>query len=358
MKNFACTHCGNEVYFENIKCLRCHHALGFEPGLRAVVALRPAGRGSYRIAGEDRPGPSWAYCANHHYKVCNWMRPSGAAGSFCLACALNRTIPNLSESGNLAAWRELELAKKRLVYSLLRFGLPMDGTRFGKGRLAFNFLRNATTGHLDGTITIDVGEADAEQRERQRQLFNEPYRSLLGHLRHESGHFYWMLLIEAAGRQGVFRALFGDERSEYGKALARHHADGPPKSWDDRFVSAYASAHPWEDWAETWALYMHIVDAIDTASAEGEKLRAAGLVFSGVRTTDDRDAYTEEDFRTLLDRWIPLTLAMNSLSRSLGYSDFYPFVIPPPARAKLNMVHDLVRDFVRAKEPARVADRA
>jgi len=358
MKNFACTNCGNEVYFENVKCLRCESALGFEPNRSAVVALRPAGRATFRIIGEDQSTSAFTYCANRQYHVCNWVKPAGSADHFCVACALNRTIPNLGERGSLEAWRELEIAKKRLVYSLLRFGLPMDGTPWGKGRLSFNFLRHATTGHLDGAITIDVAEADAEQLERQRQYFNEPYRSLLGHLRHESGHFYWMLLIDAAERQNEFRAVFGDERTEYGKALARHHADGPPEDWNDKFVSAYASAHPWEDWAETWALYMHMVDAVDTATAEGDKLRAAGLTFSGARMFGDYDAYAEENFRALLDRWIPLTLAMNSLSRSLGYSDFYPFAIPAPARSKLVMVHDLVREFTGTRKPERVAGHA
>lgn len=358
MRNFACTNCGNEVYFENVKCLRCEHALGFEPRRGAVVALLPVGRANYRIVGEDQAAPAFAYCANRQYRVCNWLTPASTSGTFCIACALNRTIPNLNEEGNLPAWRELEIAKKRLVYSLQRFGLPMDGTRWGKGRLAFDFLRNALTGHLNGTITVDIAEADTEQRERQRQHFNEPYRSLLGHLRHESGHFYWMLLIEAAGRQSEFRSLFGDERADYGTALARHHADGPPPDWDDQFVSAYASAHPWEDWAETWALYMHIVDAIDTASAEGDKLRAAGLAFSGAWMASSYDAYAEESFRSLLDRWIPLTIAMNSLSRSLGYSDFYPFAIPDPSRSKLALVHDLVRDFTIVKAPMRLAGHA
>ena len=145
MKNFACTNCHNEVYFENVKCLRCNHELGFEPKRRAIVALRPAGRASYWIAGEDQPTSIFAYCENRQYQVCNWLMPTGTGCNFCVACALNRTIPNLGESGNLQAWHELEIAKKRLVYSLLRFGLPMDGTGWGKGRLSFSFLRNATT---------------------------------------------------------------------------------------------------------------------------------------------------------------------------------------------------------------------
>jgi hypothetical protein len=274
---------------------------------------------------------------------------------FCVACTLNRTIPNLKEPGSLPAWRELERAKKRLVYSLLRFNLPLDGTDWGKGRLSFDFVRDATTGHLDGVITIDIAEADDVERERQRQYFGEPYRSVLGHLRHESGHFYWTLLVEASDRVDEFRKLFGDEREDYGKALKRHHEKGPPKDWQEKFVSAYASAHPWEDWAETWALYLHMVDALDTAEAEGRKLREAGISVSNVLPLHSFEAYGEQSFDTLMNRWIPLRIAMNSLSRSLGNADFYPFVIPTAAYAKIAFVHQLVREGPREPVSAAVA---
>jgi hypothetical protein len=360
MRNFACTSCGHEVYFENVLCLRCKHPLGFLPERKAIVALEPAGGSLYRIAGDRRERHRLlAYCANHAHGVCNWLAPAQAgqtAGSatepaqgprFCTACVLNRTIPNLTEEGSLPAWRELELAKKRLIYSLLRFDLPLDATSAGKGRLSFDFLRNATTGHLDGVITIDIAEADAVERERQRQFFGEAYRSLLGHLRHESGHFYWMVLVEARGHLDRFRALFGDERQDYAAALARHHADGPPADWGARHVSAYASAHPWEDWAETWALYLHMVDAVDTAEAEGARLRSAGISLGRLWPAKPYDAYLERSFETLTDRWIPLTLAMNSLARSLGHADLYPFAIPPPAYAKLKLAHEVVREVGR-----------
>jgi len=243
----------------------------------------------------------------------------------------------------------LERAKKRLVYSLLRFGLPLDAASSGKGRLAFDFVRNAVTGHLDGLITIDIIEADAVERERQRQYFSENYRSLLGHLRHESGHFYWMVLVDAARRSKQFRALFGDEREDYAAALAKHHASGPPADWQERYVSAYASSHPWEDWAETWALYLHIVDAVDTADAESIEPRVGRRPLSAIWRPKTYDVYREGTLHALLKRWTPLTLAMNSLSRSLGYPDFYPFVIPPPAYDKLEFVHGLMRKSAQPK---------
>ncbi len=344
MRNFACSSCGNEVYFENVLCLRCKSALGFLPDRREIVALAPAGKSLFRRVGAKRPDKTLlAYCANHQHGACNWLTPAGAGSGLCAACVLNRTIPNLSEDGSLPAWRELERAKKRLLYSLLRFDLPLDGARWGKGRLSFDFISNATTGHLDGVITIDIAEADTVERERQRKYFGEPYRSLLGHLRHESGHFYWMVLVEAAGRLEAFRALFGDERQEYGEALARHHAEGPPADWSAEHVSAYASSHPWEDWAETWALYLHMVDAIDTAEAEARNLRAAGRSPGPLWPRRAHDPYRDATFDALITRWVPLTIAMNSLSRSLGHADLYPFIVPPPAYEKMAFVHDVVR---------------
>lgn len=350
MKNFACSNCGNTVYFENVACIRCGSTLGFDSAELAIVAIAEAGA---KEASPDVPifrklnaGPDdglLRYCANAEFGVCNWLTPEAETNAFCKACDLNRLIPNLSEPGSLIAWRALEHAKKRLVYSLMRFGLPFDGTASTKGPLTFDFVRNALTGHLDGVVTIDVSEADAVERERQRKQFDEPYRSLLGHLRHESGHYYWMVLVEEAGRLDEFRALFGDEREDYDAALARHHSNGPAPDWQDKYVSAYAGAHPWEDWAETWAHYLHMVDALDTAAAEG-------MEGHGLRLDLRDDIYAGVTFEALMARWIPLTIALNSLSRSMGHDDFYPFVIPGAAFDKLAFVHRLVHEGVQRQQ--------
>lgn len=347
MKNFACTFCGNKVYFENVKCLNCESTLGFHPDMLATVALAQTGLKDaadsdlYRIIGSK--GALVRFCANAGYGVCNWLTSSRDPSALCSACALNRTIPNLSEAGALAAWGDLERAKKRLVYSLKRFGLPLDVTSEGGGKLTFDFVRGALTGHNDGLITIDTSEADAVQREMQRQMFGEPYRALLGHLRHESGHFYWHVLVEQSGFVESFRALFGDERADYTTALQNHHANGPQPDWQDHFVSAYASMHPWEDWAETWAHYLHMVAAIDTADAEDFEPKAARPRFAALWGARKTDVYRQPDFRLLMERWIPLSIALNSLSRCMGHDDFYPFVIPGPAYSKLAFVHRVVR---------------
>jgi hypothetical protein len=348
MKNYRCTHCANRVYFENAKCVKCAHVLGFDTATLQLVALAPVGAsgGLYQKVGKGQSG-RMRYCGNTVHGVCNWLIEESDPNGLCRACDLNRTIPNLAENGSLNAWRALERAKKRLIYSLIRFNLPFEGSASTKGPLTFDFVRNARTGHLDGVVTIDIMEADAVERERQRQQFQEPYRALLGHLRHESGHFYWMVLVEAAGKLAEFRALFGDERQDYAGALARHHQNGPPGDWQARHVSAYASSHPWEDWAETWAHYLHMVDALDTAEAEGMEPRAAGFAFGSVWPFKVYDVYCEETFLALMERWVPLTIALNSLSRSMGHDDFYPFVISASAYDKLEFVHRMIRDWTK-----------
>jgi hypothetical protein len=355
MKSFACSACGARVYFDNGTCLACGHSLGFDADALTLAALEPVGQdvGLYRkIRGGPGGGKETAtevrYCENAVHGTCNWLIPHDAQATLCKACACNRTIPNLSEPGRLDAWREVEMAKKRLVYSLLRFGLPLDGgIEHGGTPLTFDFMARAVTGHVNGVITLDVLEADVVERERRRQFLDEPYRSLLGHLRHESGHYYWMLLVDRDGVIEEFRSVFGDDRQDYQTALAGHYANGPPPNWAENHVSAYASAHPWEDWAETWAHYLHMVDAVETAEAEGMEPRAAGLLFGAAWPFKKYDVYRQVSFDSLMERWVPLSLAMNNISRSLGHHDFYPFVISSGARAKLALVHRLIREGVR-----------
>lgn len=337
MKTFACPRCRNKVYFKSVSCVRCGQSFGFSADKMAMVAVEIAADSSTR---SDR---SYRLCANAVHQVCNWTTRVNDANDLCLACDLNRTIPNLSEPGSLDAWRYLEQAKKRLIYSLLRFGLPLGDGPAGANRLTFDFARNSVTGHINGVITINVIEADAVERERQRQYFGEPYRTLLGHLRHESGHFYWMALVQQTPLLVPFRDLFGDERQDYQSALSRYHAGAPRPDWQAQHVSPYSSAHPWEDWAETWAHYLHMVDAVDTAEAEGMEPRAAGLSLGAIWPFKKYDVYRDESFASLMARWIPLTLSMNSMSRSMGHADFYPFVITAAVYEKLAFVHDAIR---------------
>jgi hypothetical protein len=337
VREFACPVCRSEVYFESVRCLGCGRNLAFDDASLTIVAMEAAAQGPRHRRHCGSASLELRYCANERHGVCNWLAQSADCDALCFACGLNRHIPDLAEPGSLLAWGDLERAKRRLLYALRRFGLPIDGSLTG-ARLTFDFVRNAKTGHADGIITVDLKEADAVERERQRQMLQEPYRTLLGHLRHECGHYVWPALKAHGDLLDAFRATFGDERADYAQALERHHAVGPPQDWSQHFVSAYASAHPWEDWAETWAHYLHMVDVLDTAEAVG--IKAPAVV--GAPPLGQGDPYREQAFELLIGRWIPLTLALNSLSRSMGHADFYPFVISDMTRRKLAFVHQVI----------------
>jgi hypothetical protein len=351
MQLFECQQCGQLLYFENTRCERCQHSLGYLPQLSVLSALLPDGNGTWRpLVAPDRPS---RFCANAAHGACNWMVPAMGGNAFGDACRLNRTIPDLGVMENLPRWQRLEAAKHRLVYGLLRLQLPLvsraDDPRTGLG---FDFLsgsgRNSPqateiiTGHACGLITIDIAEADDAERERNRQDMAEPFRTLLGHFRHEVGHYYWDRLVGGGLWLNAFRTLFGDERGDYQAALRVHYAAGPPPDWQECFVSSYASSHPWEDFAETWAHYLHIVDALETAYSFGLSVRPRAGRDPGLSTAIDFDAYPQSDFDTLVRAWLPLTYAVNSLNHSVGQPDLYPFVLAPTVIGKLRFIHGLV----------------
>lgn len=352
MKLFECHNCGQVLYFENRRCEKCGLALGYLHEMTAMSALTPAGGDRWRPMPEGRD--EFRFCANAGHGVCNWLIRVDSPDTFCIACKLNRTVPNLETPGHLALWQRLETAKHRMVYGLLRFELPLtnriDDTTFG---LAFDFLSGSPglfqegpqviTGHAQGVITIDLAEADDVERERHRQDMAEPYRTLLGHFRHEVGHHYWERLVRNGQWHDGFRNLFGDERRDYGEALAMHYAKGPFPDWQQHHVSSYAACHPWEDFAETWAHYLHIVDTLETASAFGMRLHPGPGNNPAVDMEMNFDPYRNREFDPLIEAWFPLTYAVNSLNRSMGQPDLYPFVLAPPVLGKLRFIHELIR---------------
>lgn len=345
MRIFTCAACGQLVYFENSVCTRCGHALGFEAEAMTLATLEPGGDGGLSTT----DGRTWAYCANAEHGACNWIVPRGGP-VFCRSCGLNRTIPDLSVEGNLALWQEIEAAKRRLVYALLRFGLPLSSQVEDEARgLAFDFLAEAgadepvMTGHDDGLITINIAEADDAERERRRTAMGEAYRTLLGHFRHEVGHYYWDTLVRDGGPIDAARALFGDEREDYQAAIERHYKEGPPADWQARHVSAYATMHPWEDFAETWTHYLHIVDTLETAESFGLRVDPQVSDDPALEARITFDPYRETRLERIVAAWLPLTYAVNSLNRSMGRPDLYPFVLSAPAIEKLRFVHELVR---------------
>jgi hypothetical protein len=253
-------------------------------------------------------------------------------------------IPNLDNPANGESWRKIEAAKRRLVSSLLGLGLPVVSKAEDPANgLAFDFLSEeggkVMTGHEDGIITLNIAEADDATREGIRQKLHEPYRTILGHLRHEVGHYYWDRLIDGTGWIERFRELFGDERADYAEALQTHYNQGPPPDWQERFVSSYASSHPWEDWAETWAHYLHIGDALNTADSFALDIDSVEMPIDSFES----ESLSEPDdpFTRLVNSWVRLTAVLNELSRSMGFRDFYPFVLSNSSIRKLHFVHQV-----------------
>lgn len=354
MKLFKCQNCNQLLYFENTRCERCGYALGYLWEERELSALMPLEGGQWQALAA--PTRLYRYCDNANYDVCNWLVPVEAPDALCAACQLNNTIPNLSEPAYLLRWRKLELAKHRLIYALLRFGLPIVNKRVDpEWGLAFDFLASegqaaaqgrVLTGHADGLITINIAEADDAERERVRLMMEEPYRTLLGHFRHEVGHYYWQLFARSTPWLGAFRQIFGDEQQDYAQALQAHYQQDSTIDWSTHFVSHYAAAHPWEDWAETWAHYLHMVDSLETAFAFGMRVRPQIASDENLAVTVDFNAYKQTDFAALIEAWLPVTYALNSLNRSMGHLDLYPFVLSQTVLAKMQFVHDSVHGLV------------
>ncbi|MBO1076245.1 zinc-binding metallopeptidase family protein [Roseomonas marmotae] len=355
MRLFKCQVCGNVLHFENTRCVKCDTTLGYLPEQNTLSALDPVGGEEALWSARAAAGRGYRFCDNARQQACNWLVPGESEHRFCLACRHNRTIPDISDPVNKEHWQKIEIAKRRAIYSFIRLRLPMP-TRAEdpeKG-LAFDFLADmpqgpqVMTGHDNGLITLALAEADDAERARRRTAMGEPYRALLGHFRHESGHYFWDRLVRDGGRLEECRAAFGDDRQDYGEALKRHYQHGTPADWQENFVSTYATAHPWEDFAETWAHYLHIVDTLEMARALGigiaPRLDREGDLSAGV----DFDPYRITDIHAVMEAWVPLTVAVNSLNRSMGIPDLYPFVLSAAVVAKLGFIQSLVHDKLPA----------
>lgn len=346
MKVFRCDHCRHLIFFENVRCVSCSRQLAYLPDLAVVGSLDPAGENLWKSPIERAGNTTYRLCDNFRkHDTCNWAIPSADPHELCGSCRLTGVIPDLTVDGHREAWYKLEGAKRRLVYSLASLNLPLankvDDPEDG---LSFEFKADrpapgekVLTGHAGGVVTINVAEADDAEREKRRVQFHEPYRTVLGHFRHEIGHYYWDRLLRGdPSRLSGFRELFGNEEADYADALKLHYLNGPPANWQDRFISGYAACHPWEDWAETWAHYLHMLDALETAADSGISLASAGAV----GTIEPPAA--GGNFQTMIDDWFPLTYVLNNLNRGLGLPDAYPFVLSEPVLRKLRFVHDTI----------------
>ncbi|MBE7183955.1 MAG: putative zinc-binding metallopeptidase [Methylobacterium mesophilicum] len=352
MKLFSCPHCRNRIYFENASCLFCGHQVLYLPLQR-------------RFALPGRHGPF--FCRNASECGCNWAAEE--EGRFCRACQLNSTIPDLSVPANRERWAKLEEAKRHLVDQLLALGLDVRAKSHldDEVGIAFDFLNDPPadhgprimTGHEHGLITLNAGEADPLHREEMRIKMGESYRTLLGHFRHEIGHYYWDRLVrDDAHWLERSRAAFGDERADYMAALQANYEQGPPADWQERHISPYASAHPWEDFAETWAHYLHISDTLEMARAlklepealdagvplvvEGQGEPGAADTMPDAATDEARESF-DGRFDGMLADWLAVSEATNALNRCMGLPDVYPFVIAPKTAGKLRFVHELLK---------------
>jgi hypothetical protein len=352
MKVFHCDHCQALVFFENVRCVNCGHALAYLPDLEVIASLNQAGENLWTSPLPRTAGRKYRLCENYvTHDVCNWAVPADDPNPLCRSCRLTRVIPDLGKADNKAAWYKLETAKRRLVYSLLRLGCPLKSKAEDPGHgLAFDFLADpetpgapqVTTGHAAGLITLNVAEAYDAEREKRRIALHEPYRTVLGHFRHEVGHYYWERLVQGGPRLERFRALFGDEREDYGQALKAHYENGAPADWQQRFVSAYAASHPWEDWAESWAHYLHSTDTLEIAAACGLSLRPRRPDEPSLASPTVPSGSGAEPFDEVTADWLSLTYLLNNFSRSLGQPDAYPFVLSAPAIEKLRFVHETI----------------
>jgi hypothetical protein len=347
VRDFICPNCGQHLTFENSLCLSCNSAVGFSLQDMAFFVLAPEEGDAHAGAVSAQ---EFQLCANLHLAECNWLVPIEPVRRLCASCRLTRTRPNDSDTEALAAFAQAEKAKRRLIAELHELKLPIIGRdedpEYG---LAFDLLSSANekvfTGHDNGLITLDLAEGDDVHREQLRIAMDEPYRTLLGHFRHEIGHYYYYRLVGPSPEYlAGFNELFGDPDADYQAALDRHYSQGAPPGWEANYVSSYATMHAAEDWAETFAHYLHIRDTLDTSAAFG---------FAPATATYERRVLGPSGFDTLIDLWLPLAWSLNMVNRSMGRADLYPFVLPAAVLDKMRLVHNVV-DEVTA-EPVKLA---
>jgi hypothetical protein len=348
MRVFTCENCGQLIFFDNSRCLRCGTPLGYVHGQRDVVALTEQADGG--LVDVATPTGTWQRCATTSRTGCNWLVPAGGP-ALCASCRLTRTRPADGDAEGLTEWVQSEMAKRRLIFQLAELGLPVEPRREAtKTGLAFDLLSSSetkvVTGHDDGIITLDLAEADDEHRERLRLQLSEPYRTVLGHFRHEIGHYYWPLLVRDPDTLGACRALFGDDSVDYAAAVKDHYSTSADEdeSWTTNYISRYATMHPYEDWAETFAHYLHILDTLQTAESFGlgtpGATGARGLTRRiGAHPTRPAGSTT---FGEVIDNWLELSYALNQINRSMGHKDLYPFVLAAPVIEKMAFVDRLV----------------
>ena len=331
MRLLRCPRCRHVAWLESLTCEGCGLELGFHPHSLTLAESDAAG-----VAVD---GLTWVPCANRGLR-CNWLAKADAEGGECFACRLTRRRPASYDSEALAKLAETSVAKRRMLAQLATLGLPIETYHEREGGLAFDLLSSRSgqgqirIGHASGVITIDLVESLDDYREAMRIKLDEPYRTMLGHFRHEVGHYYFYRLISPSDDYlARFNELFGDPTADYQEALDRHYSLGAPEGWQERFVSSYATMHPAEDWAETFAHYLHIRDTLDTSAWCG---------FAPATATFDRTILGPSAFATIIEMWLPLSWSLNMVNRSMGHDDLYPFVLPVAVLEKMKFIHTVI----------------
>ncbi|MCV6962729.1 hypothetical protein BST27_23615 [Mycobacterium intermedium] len=353
MRAFACPVCGSFTPFESRHCPNCLVELGLHVPTRTMVAT------SSNAAVID--GQTWTACTKRADLGCNWLVSEDqdlSARGRCLADSLIRREPDADDTIAVEKLVSTGIALRRLIYQLIDIGLPVDAYWRKDGGLAFDLLSSYSAGervvigHAGGVITIDLVESLDAYRESLRVRLGEPYRTMLGHFRHEVGHYYQNVLVETdPGAQRYLdecREIFGDERASYQDELARHYRFGAPPNWGESFISEYATMHPWEDFAECFAHYLHITGTIDTARESGLILHADRVRFSMQRDVLPLPSYEDTPIEGLLEDWKWLSLCFNRVNTAMGKNPLYPFDIPPAVVRKLAFVHKVIRETARA----------
>ena len=353
MKHFECAVCQQQLFFYKSVCDHCMSPIGYVASEKELCAFKKQSADQWIPVSKSYQHASYKPCHNYtHYQVCNWMIPSNEDEDFCESCQLTHVIPDLENSENLIYWFRLEEAKRRFLYMAQRMNMmprpkKSEDDPFG---LRFDFLlpeddQPVLIGHANGVITLNAIEADVVYRETTRVNMGENYRTLLGHFRHESGHYYFALmqhlhpeLIEE------FRHYFGDERQNYSEALQTYYNDGAPINWQENYISAYATAHPWEDWAETWAHYLHMMETLETAYYAGIRVIGNGGYLASM---DFKECpIGGQDVEHILANWVTLTFNLNALNRCMGLEDAYPFKLTEAVKDKLRFIHRHVLEKV------------
>ncbi|MCH4248772.1 MAG: putative zinc-binding peptidase [Acinetobacter populi] len=352
MKVFYCPQCQSEIFFTNYFCGGCQHPVGYVPRLQSMMTFHVDEQGWMALDGSKK---YYRPCRNYQqHNVCNWMVEQDSASDLCCSCQLTTVIPDLHEAKNIEYWAKLETAKRRFLYMTQRLNIfpCAKKTPDDPRGLSFHFLvptddQPVLTGHANGVITLNAYEADTVYRETTRISMGENYRTLLGHFRHESGHFYFDVLVQNTPWIESFRQLFSDERQDYGEALQYYYDHGPVARWQESYISAYASSHPWEDWAETWAHYLHMISTLDTAFYTGISIQKQSPLDHELKF--DGCPVDSANFHLTVKNWFALTYGLNSLNRSMGLEDAYPFTLSDKVLEKLNFIHQVLMDIVDQK---------